>query len=60
MTDTLIARTLNINSEHYDLDALLQDAEITFTPRGRHAVFDYDEIDLLEELAQHHRLGEVD
>ncbi|OZE35578.1 MULTISPECIES: hypothetical protein [unclassified Rhodococcus (in: high G+C Gram-positive bacteria)] len=59
MTDTLIARTLHISSDHYDLDALLQDAEITFTPRGRHAIFDDDEIDLLTELAQHHRLREV-
>ena len=60
MTDTLIARTLNITPENYDLDALLQDAEITFTPRGRHAIFDADEIDLLEEIAQRHRLNEDD
>lgn len=35
-------------------------AWITFTPRGRHAIFDADEIDLLEEIAQRHRLGEDD
>ncbi|WP_176459481.1 MULTISPECIES: hypothetical protein [unclassified Rhodococcus (in: high G+C Gram-positive bacteria)] len=56
MTDTLIARALDIDPAEYDLPALLRDAEISLDPRGRHAVLDDDEVDLLREFAARHRL----
>nr|WP_179282873.1 hypothetical protein [Rhodococcus sp. 15-1154-1] len=56
MTTTLIAKALEINAADFDMEALLRDAEMTFDARGRHAVFDEDEIELLWEMADHHRI----
>lgn len=60
MTINLIAQALEINPADYDMDALLQDAEMTFEARGRHAVIDEDELDLLWEMADSHRLCGAD
>lgn len=55
MTITLIAQALEIDPANFDMDAILRDAEITFEVRGRHAVIDDDELDLLWEMADSHR-----
>lgn len=60
MTTNLIAQALEINAADFDMDALLQDAEMTFETRGRHAKFDEDEIELLWEMADSHRLVDTD
>lgn len=59
MTKTLIATALQINPADYDMNGLLQDAQVTFDERGRHAVIDEDEWDLLWELATAHRTDEL-
>lgn len=59
MTKTLIAQALEIDPANYDMDGLLRDASLTFDDRGRHAVIDEDELELLWELATAHRTDEL-
>jgi hypothetical protein len=58
MTATLIAAALEIDPLDYDMEGLVRDASLTFEERGRHAVIDEDELDLLWEIAGSHRNDE--